>query len=145
MIKIEINHQFSVSEQIKLEDIKQLADDGVKTLICNRPDGEEPNQLACCDIKAEAEKHGIQFFHIPVAGREIPEDALRDFTSTLDKCDKKVHAYCRTGTRSAIFWALSQARSQSPDEVLETAKAVGIDLTPVTPQIEKVNRQHSAN
>ncbi|MDQ7048200.1 MAG: TIGR01244 family sulfur transferase [Enterobacterales bacterium] len=138
MNRIEINSNFSVSEQITLEDIKSLKALGITTLICNRPDGEEPNQLMCCEIKAEAEKQGIQFFHIPVAGREIPQQAFLEFVKTIDQSTAPVHAYCRTGTRSAIFWALSEARNCTPEAVLKNAKAVGIDLTPVADQLAKV-------
>jgi len=138
MKKVEINPNFSVSEQITLEDIKRLKEAGIKTLICNRPDGEEPNQLLCCDIKAEANKQGIQFHHIPVAGREIPQQALIEFIKTLDACQNPVHAYCRTGTRSSIFWGLSETRNCAPESVIEKAKNVGIDLTPVADQLAKV-------
>ncbi len=142
MNRVEINPDFSVSEQITLDDIKHLKEAGVATLICNRPDGEEPNQLACCDIKTEAEKHGISFYHIPVAGREIPQDALLEFIRTIDQCASPVHAYCRTGTRSSIFWGLSEVRNCSPQQVIEAAKKVGIDLTPVAGQLDKVAANH---
>ncbi len=144
MKKIQINDNFSVSEQIALDEIKHLADDGVKVLICNRPDGEEPNQITCAEIKAAAEANGINFIHIPVPGREIPESALEEFVKVIDGCEDKIHAYCRTGTRSSIFWGLSHARSNSADEVLAKAESLGINLTPVADQIESVCRKHSS-
>lgn len=138
MKKIQIHDNFSVSEQITLDEMKILADDGVKTLICNRPDGEEPNQVKCSDIKAAAEENGINFVHIPVPGREIPEEALQDFLKVIDGCNDKIHAYCRTGTRSSIFWGLSHARNNTVDEVLAKAESLGINLTPVVEQLSKV-------
>jgi len=138
MNKIQLHDTFSVSEQIKIDDIKQLADEGVKTLICNRPDGEEPNQITCAEIKAAADANGINFVHIPVPGRVIPQDALEEFLKVIDGSDDKIHAYCKTGTRSSIFWGLSHARGKSVDQVLEKAASLGINLTPVADQIEKV-------
>ncbi len=143
MNKIQIHEKFSVSEQIKPDEIKSLAADGVKFLICNRPDGEEPNQVTCAEIKAAAEANGINFIHIPVPGRVIPEEKLKEFVKVLDGCNDKIHAYCRTGTRSSIFWGLSHARTNSADEVLAKAASLGINLTPVTDQIESICKKHS--
>jgi len=138
MKKIQIHDNFSVSEQITEEEVQQLADSGVKVLICNRPDGEEPNQISCDAIKFAAEQNGINFVHIPVPGREISAEALQAFVNCVDSTDDKIHAYCRTGTRSSIFWGLSHARNHTAEEVLSTAEKLGINLTPVTDQIEKV-------
>lgn len=143
MNKVQIEDNFSVSEQITLDDIKDLADDNVKILICNRPDSEEPNQITCAEIKAESDAHGIQFIHIPVAGKEIPEESLAEFVKVIDECNDNIHAYCKTGTRSSIFWALSHARNHPTDDVLVKTSDVGINLTPVADQIETINRKHS--
>ena len=37
------NHYF-VSQQIESADVKSLKDQGFESIVCNRPDGEEPNQ-----------------------------------------------------------------------------------------------------
>ena len=136
MKKVQINQQLSISGQITLEEITELAQHGIKTLICNRPDGEEPNQLAASQIKAAAEKMGIKFVNIPVPGRVIPESSLNEFIEALKNTDDKVHAYCRTGMRSSIFWGLSKAKQKSVNEVLSEAKSLGFDLSPVTEQLE---------
>ena len=143
MNKIQINENFSVSEQLTVDEIKSLADDGVKVVICNRLDGEETNQISCAEIEAAARACGIDFVHIPVPGRVIPEETLNEFVKVIDSCNDKIHAYCRTGTRSSIFWGLSQARSHSANEVLAKAKSLGINLTPVADQIENVCNKHS--
>ena len=106
-----INEKFSISEQIAISDIKVLAEMGVKILICNRPEGEEQNQLTNEQIINEARCCGIEFIHIPSPGRDIPQDALALFTKTFAERDEKIHAYCRTGTRSSIFWDLMQKQS----------------------------------
>jgi len=138
MNKIQINDNFSISEQITLDDIKQLANDGIKFLICNRPDEEEPNQLTSAQIKEAAENNDMQFIHIPVAGRHIPEEALEKFANVLDHCGEKIHAYCRTGTRSSFFWGLSMARSNSTEKVLAKAESLGFSLAPIADKIEEI-------
>jgi uncharacterized protein (TIGR01244 family) len=44
----------------------------------------------------------------------------------------KVLAYCRSGTRSTLLWALTRARAgDHPAMLAEKAEAAGYDLTPV--------------
>ncbi|MGB0495809.1 MAG: TIGR01244 family sulfur transferase [Kangiellaceae bacterium] len=136
---INIEDNFSISDQIKLEDIKLLAKNGVTTIICNRPDGEEPNQLTCAEIMKESEAQGINFVHIPSPGRDIPTDSLDLFIKTYQNNKNKIHAYCRTGTRSSIFWGLAKAVNLPTQDVLNKAKNVGIDLTAVIEQLQSVN------
>jgi len=135
---LQIDDKLTISEQITEQDVKELSELGVKTIICNRPDGEEPNQISCQTIKAAAEKNGIKFVHIPVPGREIPTPALNEFIECIETTNDKVHAYCRTGTRCSIFWGLSQARTIPTESVLEQAQAKGLNLTPVMAQLEAV-------
>lgn len=137
---IQINPHLSISDQIILEDINKLAQLGVKTIICNRPDGEEPNQLSASQIKLTAEKTGIKFVDIPVSGRVIPESSLKEFIEVLKSTDQKVHAYCRTGMRSSIFWGLSRVQQKSVNQVLSEAHSLGFDLSPITEQLERARQ-----
>jgi len=136
-----IEDNFTISEQITLEDIKTLAEMGVKLLICNRPEGEEPNQLTNAEITGEAKSHGINFVHIPSPGREIPLDSLELFVKTFKDCNEKIHAYCRTGTRSSIFWGLAQAFDLPCKTVLDNAQKVGLDLSGVEAQLVAINQK----
>ena len=44
----------------------------------------------------------------------------------------KVLAYCRSGTRSTLLWALTRARAgEHPAGLAEQAAAAGYDVTPV--------------
>jgi len=141
MNKIQIDDKLSISDQITIDDVKELADEGVKILMCNRPDGEEPNQLTCAQVKAAADENGMQFVHIPVSGRDIPYEVLEKFTTTLDSCSEKIHAYCRTGTRSSFFWGLHMANKNSTNEILAKAESLGFSLAPIADKIEEICKQ----
>ena len=58
----------TISGQITVDDVKSLANQGYKTLVNNRPDGEEPNQPSSDDIAKVAGEYGIEYRHIPFAG-----------------------------------------------------------------------------
>ena len=48
----QVNSRFSVSGQINVDEVATLAAQGVRSLICNRPDGEAPDQPNVAEIEA---------------------------------------------------------------------------------------------
>ena len=54
--------------QIVAEDLQAVAAQGVRLLVNNRPDGEEPGQPSSAEIEAAARAAGLDYHHIPVAG-----------------------------------------------------------------------------
>src|SRR3546814_15265252 len=62
-----------VSPQIDPADVVALAASGFRSIVCNRPDGEEAGQPTAAAIAAAAEAHGLRFVHIPVMSGGIDE------------------------------------------------------------------------
>ncbi|MGM0632383.1 MAG: TIGR01244 family sulfur transferase [Pseudomonadota bacterium] len=123
---------FAVSPQVTTEDVKALADEGFRSLLCNRPDGEAPDQPTVAEIQAAAEQHGISFRHVPVISGQLTPADIAAFSSALDEMDKPIMAYCRTGTRSIQLWALAEGiRGLPANEILAAGKQAGYDLEPV--------------
>ena len=109
---------------------------GFRTLINNRPDGEEPGQASSAEIAAAARALGIDYVHIPVVASQIGEGDVRAFADALDSHPGPALAFCRTGTRSTMLWALSQAGKMPVDDILETARNAGYDLGALRPTLE---------
>jgi len=123
-----INDRVSVSPQILVEDIAAIQQAGFKTVINNRPDGEEPDQPTSAEIKAAAEAAGIVFVEIPM-GREGVSPEMIAQTQTAFENDGQILAYCRSGTRSTTLWALSQAGKQDAQEIIGAAAKAGYDIS----------------
>jgi sulfide:quinone oxidoreductase len=124
-----INPQLSVSEQILESDVSTIAQLGFKSIICNRPDGEVPDQPTASAIEAQALAAGLSFRHQPVeTGKVSPEQGVA-FGQWLQTLPQPVLAYCRSGTRSTILWALSQPASVPTAEIVATAAQAGYDLS----------------
>ena len=120
-----------VSAQISLEDIEAIADAGIKTIINNRPDNEEPGQLTQQQASERAEALGINYVYLPMAnGQPMPLSLVDDFKKVLDSTQDPVLAHCRSGMRSSIIWGLGQiaSKSLSVDEVIEAAQGANIPL-----------------
>jgi sulfide:quinone oxidoreductase len=90
----------SVTAQITTADVADIAELGFKSLICNRPDGESPDQTGFAEIAREAAKHGLKAVHQPVvSGQIVPADGAV-FGDHLAALPKPILAYCRSGARS---------------------------------------------
>jgi sulfide:quinone oxidoreductase len=104
----EITPDYSVSPQIAREDVAAIAARGFRAIMCNRPDGESPDQTDAAAIRAEAAAHGLAFGFVPViSGAIVPED-VEDFRAALSGMPAPVLAYCRSGARCRHLWALAQ-------------------------------------
>jgi sulfide:quinone oxidoreductase len=124
-----VDQDFAVAPQITEADIAEMAKEGVRTLINNRPDGEEPGQLSAAAAGAAAKKHGIAYIHIPVATPSISAADVAATANALKTAPKPILAHCRSGTRSYLLWALVQAQAgQDPDQLVMRAAGDGYDI-----------------
>ncbi len=99
-----IDDTFAVAGQIQPDEVAQVAESGFTALICTRPDNEEPGQPLFAEIAAEAEKHGLKAFHVPVSG--MPTIAQVDaFREAMSQCEGPVLGYCRSGGRAATLYS----------------------------------------
>ena len=132
-----INDDIAVAPQIKAEDLVEIAAQGFRTVINNRPDGEAPDQTPAVDIEAAARAAGLTYHFIPaVSGHLTPED-VADFGRAIGEAEGPVLAFCRSGTRSATLWALSQAGKRPADEIIAQAADAGYDLAPMRQFLEQ--------
>ncbi|SCW73814.1 TIGR01244 family protein [Sphingobium faniae] len=122
-----------VSPQISVADVEQAKAQGVTVIINNRPDDEEPGQTNGPDIEAAAKAAGIAYAAVPVAHGGFAPWQLDGMAAALGQAGEgKVLAYCRSGTRSTLLWALTRARAgDHPAALTEQAASAGYDVTPV--------------
>jgi sulfide:quinone oxidoreductase len=119
---------YVVSEQITVDDIQTIKEAGFKTIFCNRPDNEEINQVTVESIKNAALKKGLKFIHQPVIGGQITQVDVDQFGDHFDASEKPIFAYCRTGTRSSMLWALSESGKRSVEDILTMTSKAGYNL-----------------
>ena len=133
-----INNELTVSDQITIEDLKEIKAQGYKTIFCNRPDHESEGQLDFSVIEKEAQNLGIKTIHQPVIGGQISDNDIAQFDAYFKAAQKPVFAYCRTGTRCSTLWALSHAKTLTIDEILSKAQIAGYDLSPLRDRLNSL-------
>ena len=120
-----------VAGQIWPEDVAEAAAAGVTMIVNNRPDGEEPGQPPSAEIEAAARAAGVEYRFVPVSSG-ISETEIGGMIDALEAAEGKVLAYCRSGTRSTMLWALARARmGETGQSLAEKATAAGYDLAPI--------------
>lgn len=129
----------SVAPQITLDDVAAAAAQGFRSLMSNRPDGEEPGQPSAAEVEAAARDAGLEFRWLPVTMPTLSQADGRAFGAALEELPGPTLAFCRTGTRSTALWALSQAGTRPTDEILATAASAGYDLQALRPRLDLGN------
>ncbi len=125
------------SPQIGLADIAEAKAQGVTLVINNRPEGEAEDQTPGAEIEAAARAAGLDYCAIPITHAGFSEPQVQAMADVLAAAKGKVLAYCRSGTRSTLLWALAQAsKGADPDQLAETAAAAGYDVTPIRPAMD---------
>lgn len=135
-----LSSSFSVSPQVRLEDIAGTAAAGFRAIVNNRPDEEAPDQPGSLALEAEAKRLGLDYIHIPVVPGQMNDAQGRAFEQFLRGVDGPALGFCRTGTRSAGLWALAQARHGNVEEILETAARAGYDLSSLRPRLQDAGK-----
>ncbi len=130
-----ISSKIFVSPQIAPEDIPRLKDEGVRAIICNRPDGEGPDQPSFEEIESAAKSVGIEARYVPVQTGMVTDENVAQFAEALSDLPRPLLAYCRSGTRSATLWSLNEAGQRPMPEILSATKAAGYDMSGVARRI----------
>ncbi len=122
-----------VAPQISVDQVATAKALGVTMIINNRPDDEEPGQVNGAAIEAAAAAAGIGYAAVPVSHGGFAPWQLDGMASAIEQAGEgKILAYCRSGTRSTLLWALTRARAGDDGDVLAAqAEAAGYDLSPV--------------
>jgi uncharacterized protein (TIGR01244 family) len=133
-----------VAPQIDIDAITAAKDLGVTLVINNRPEDESADQTPGPDIEAAATEAGMEYIAIPVTHAGFAEWQVTAMADALEKADGKILAYCRSGTRSTLLWALARAsKGEHPAVLAEQAADAGYDLSPVTAMMDMVRGRAS--
>lgn len=130
-----ISDDLAVSPQVTLDDLRKARQEGFRAIICNRPDGEGADQPSFREIEAAASDAGMEARYIPITGGMVSDADAAAFGQALLELPGPVLAYCRTGTRSATLWSLSQAGARPLPDILDATKAAGYDMAGVARRI----------
>lgn len=126
---------YAVSPQIEAADLPAIKAAGYTVVIDNRPDGEIPPHLHAAEIKAAAEALGLHFIVNPVIGGAMTPENVTAQRNAIGAATGPVFAYCASGNRSSVVWALAHADRMSADDLIAIPAKFGYSLDHLRPQI----------
>ncbi|MFC6213502.1 TIGR01244 family sulfur transferase [Fodinicurvata halophila] len=134
----ELENGIYTAGQISQEDIPDLAEAGFRTIINNRPDGEEAGQPPYSDTEHAAQAKGINYYYIPLTQETLTPEKVARFREAMEEAPRPVLVHCRSGARSTLLWALSEARynKRSTQDLIDVAGRQGKDISSASPLID---------
>jgi uncharacterized protein (TIGR01244 family) len=138
----QITETVFASPQITLAEVDEARRQGIRLIINNRPEGESDDQVPGAEIEAAASAAGIGYIAIPVTHAGFSEAQVKAMADALANVGGPVLAYCRSGTRSTLLWALAEASSGAdPAEIAANAARAGYDISPVRSLVDMLSAQ----
>lgn len=139
-----LTEKMLVSPQIGIADVADASAAGVTLIINNRPEDEAADQTSGLAIDTAARAAGIGYIAIPVTHAGFADWQVSAMAEALENADGKILAYCRSGTRSTLLWALARAsKGEHPAILAEQAADAGYDLTPIAAMMDLVRGRAS--
>lgn len=131
-----VTESYHVSPQISPEDAAAIREAGYTLVIDNRPDNEVPPELQATPMRQAMEAAGLRFEVLPLTHQTMTAEKILQQAEMIDGADGKVLAYCASGTRCTVIWALARASELGADGVLKAAAAAGYDLAGLRPTLQ---------
>lgn len=132
----QITADYAVSPQIDANDLPAIKSAGFVAVICNRPDEEVPTEQQAATIRIATEAAGLAFHDIPVTHETLDMDMAARQMAVVAAAGGPVFAYCASGTRCTIVWALGQTGKMTPDDIIAAAAGAGYNLIGMKPRLE---------
>lgn len=132
---------YAVSPQIEPEDLPAIKEAGYTVVIDNRPDGEIPPHLHTDTMRAAAEALGLAFVANPVIGGALTMDNVTAQRAAIEAASGPVFAYCASGNRSSVVWALAHAGKVPTDDLIGIPARFGYQLEHLRPTLENLAQQ----
>ena len=140
----QLTERVYASPQIELGEVAEAARAGFGLIINNRPEDESDDQTPGAEIAAAAAAAGLGYVAIPVTHAGFSQPQIAAMAGALASTDKPILAYCRSGTRSTLLWALAEASNgTSPHSLSAAAAKAGYDLGPVRAMLDMLAARDS--
>lgn len=135
-----LSPEYTVSPQISVEDVPAIAEAGITLVICNRPDSEVPPTHQADAIGAAVREAGLRFEVLPLTHQTMTPENVALQAGFVEAASGPVLAYCASGTRCSVIWALGQAETRTADAILADTSAAGYQLDGLRPTLEQLHK-----
>lgn len=133
-----ITPRYAVSPQITVEDVPAIAEAGFVKVICNRPNAEVPADMQSDAIGEAVRAAGLEYEVLELTHQTMTPENVSRQRDMAETCSGPVLAYCASGTRCSVVWALGQCDRMSTDEILSATTNAGYQLENLRPALDQI-------
>lgn len=126
---MKINDDVTVGPQPSDDEISELGQQGFKTVVNFRTEGEEEQPLAP-DVEGEKVKAaGMEYLHVPVSMKAMGPETVDEFRAKFADLPKPVYAHCKSGKRAGATAMMHMAVEQgmTGEQTLQKAQEMGFE------------------
>ena len=106
-----MNSKVSVTGQMTTDKFSSLLKQSqFKSVIVNRPDDEQGNEVTVLQLRSIAEKSHVSVVYQPVVSGKISQTDVREFAKYYNELPKPILMVCRSGARSTALFNQAQAQ-----------------------------------
>ncbi|WP_170761923.1 TIGR01244 family sulfur transferase [Ruegeria lacuscaerulensis] len=133
-----ITPRYAVSPQITVEDVPAIAQAGFVKVICNRPNTEVPADMQSDAIGEAVRAAGMEYEVLELTHQTMTPENVAHQRNLAESCSGPVLAYCASGTRCSVVWALGQCDRMSTDDILDATTKAGYALENLRPTLDQI-------
>jgi uncharacterized protein (TIGR01244 family) len=127
--RIQISDDITVGAQPSEAELKAMADEGVRSVINLRTDGEPMQRLSPEEEGERVTEFGMRYTHVPVSMEDADQQIVDEFRHALAVSPKPVYVHCRLGKRAGAFTMIDQGvkKDMTGSQVIKTAEEMGFE------------------
>ena len=107
---LELAPDVYVTGQLFEADLKLIAEQGVRSIMDNRPDDDAKEQPVSADLAKVAEELGMTFVHFPVDPGPITAQTAEAFAKACDELERPLLVFGRSAARSMKLWDMAESK-----------------------------------
>ncbi len=138
-----ITPRYAVSPQITVEDVPAIAAAGFVKVICNRPNIEVPANMQSDAIGQAVRDAGMEYEVLELTHQTMTPENVALQRELAESCSGPVLAYCASGTRCSVVWALGQCDRMSTDDILSATTNAGYMLENLRSALDHIRQEKS--
>ena len=125
---IAVTPEFSIAAGMGTKDAPRVAAQGFASVVGLLPDGDADGVKDSDLMRAGVAAEGMAFTHLPVVIGLITRQEIRAFARALAAAEGPVLAYCHSGVRAILMWALAKREELGEATVVALAESAGFDI-----------------
>ena len=105
---MELAPQVFVSGQLFEHDVRLLAKQGCRSIVCTEPDSDSPGRPKVSALAAIADDEGVNFVHFPVEPGSVTAEDAAALAALCEDLKRPLHVFSHSVAHAIKLWEMSE-------------------------------------